>query len=102
MSASDPDSKIDLIDTSADIKRKMKKCFCEPGNVDENGLLAFCKFVAFPIQKGKGNGFFKDFCAESLQNSSSIDRINTVAQCALPTMKHYTMTLPHRKYIRPI
>jgi len=51
MSSSDEDSKIDLIDSAADVKRKLKKAFCEPGNVADNGILAFTKHVLFPALK---------------------------------------------------
>ena len=54
MSSSDEDSKIDLIDSPADVKRKLKKAFCEPGNVADNGILAFTKHVLFPALKLKG------------------------------------------------
>ena len=49
MSASDPNSKIDLIDTEAAIKKKIKKVFCEEGNVEKNPLLSFIKAVYFLI-----------------------------------------------------
>jgi len=49
MSASDEDSKIDLLDSAATVKKKISKAFCEEGNIDENGVLAFCKFVVFPV-----------------------------------------------------
>lgn len=51
MSASDPDSKIDFLDTPEAVKRKIKKAFCEEGNVTENGLLAFTKAVLIPISE---------------------------------------------------
>lgn len=51
MSSSDEDSKIDLIDSASDVKRKLKKAFCEPGNVADNGILAFTKHVLFPALK---------------------------------------------------
>merc|ERR1719317_64355 len=50
MSASNPDSKIDLLDGPNDVKKKLKKAFCEEGNITDNGLLSFAKFVIFPIQ----------------------------------------------------
>merc|ERR1719445_1871678 len=49
MSSSEADSKIDLLDSPADIKKKLKKAFCEPGNITDNGVLSFCKFVIFPV-----------------------------------------------------
>ena len=30
------------------------QAFCEPGNVEENGVLAFAKHVLFPVLDGKG------------------------------------------------
>lgn len=51
MSSSDPDSKIDFLDTPEAVKRKIKKAFCEEGNVTENGLLAFIKAVLIPISE---------------------------------------------------
>jgi tyrosyl-tRNA synthetase len=51
MSASVEDSKIDLLDTKDQIKKKLKKAFCEPGNIENNGILAFCKSVIFPLLK---------------------------------------------------
>ena len=30
------------------------QAFCEPGNVQENGILAFAKHVLFPVLDGTG------------------------------------------------
>ncbi|KAL3883708.1 hypothetical protein ACJMK2_029945 [Sinanodonta woodiana] len=49
MSSSDEESKIDLLDSPAQLKKKLKKAFCEPGNIKENGILSFCKHVLFPL-----------------------------------------------------
>lgn len=51
MSSSEQDSKIDLLDAPAIVKKKLKKAFCEPGNIQDNGVLAFVKHVLFPIFK---------------------------------------------------
>jgi len=56
MSSSEEDSKIDLLDTPATVKKKLKKAFCEPGNVTENGVLAFVKHVLFNLFR-PGEGF---------------------------------------------
>ncbi|KAJ8681572.1 hypothetical protein QAD02_017364 [Eretmocerus hayati] len=53
MSSSEEDSKIDLLDNAAAVKKKLKKAFCEPGNVTDNGLLSFSKSVLFPLMDGK-------------------------------------------------
>ncbi|KAM0728228.1 Tyrosine--tRNA ligase, cytoplasmic [Formica fusca] len=51
MSSSEEDSKIDLLDNAATIKKKLKKAFCEPGNIEDNGVLAFSKHILFPLFK---------------------------------------------------
>ncbi|KAM3965587.1 LOW QUALITY PROTEIN: tyrosyl-tRNA synthetase [Aphomia sociella] len=51
MSASEEDSKIDLLDNPANVKKKLKKAFCEPGNIVDNGVLSFSKYVIFPLLK---------------------------------------------------
>jgi tyrosyl-tRNA synthetase len=49
MSSSEPDSKVDLLDSKKDVERKIKRAFCEEGNVEDNGVLSFVKAVLFPI-----------------------------------------------------
>ena len=49
MSSSDIDSKIDLLDSPKDVKRKINRAFCEPGNIENNGLISFADAVLFPI-----------------------------------------------------
>ena len=58
MSSSEADSKIDLLDSAASVKKKMKKAFCEPGKVEGNGVLAFVKNVLFhTLQPNEGTFF---------------------------------------------
>lgn len=47
------ESKIDLLDSKEDVKKKLKKAFCEPGNIQNNGVLSFVKYVLFPLRGGK-------------------------------------------------
>ncbi|CAG8511354.1 11273_t:CDS:2 [Ambispora leptoticha] len=54
MSSSDVDSKIDLLDDEATVNKKLKKAFCEEGNITDNGVLSFVKSVLFPL--GSLNG----------------------------------------------
>lgn len=66
MSASDPNSKIDLLDAPDVSARKVKKANAPPKEVEGNGLLAFVEHVLFPasalldgervfkIEKGEG------------------------------------------------
>lgn len=51
MSSSEDESKIDLLDSPANVKKKLKKAFCEPGNIENNGVLSFVKHVVFPLFK---------------------------------------------------
>ncbi|VVC88177.1 tyrosine--tRNA ligase, cytoplasmic [Leptidea sinapis] len=51
MSASEEDSKIDLLDNPSNVKKKLKKAFCEPGNITDNGVLSFTKHVIFSLMK---------------------------------------------------
>jgi len=86
MSSSEEDSKIDLLDSAAAVKKKLKKAFCEPGNIADNGVLSFCKFVIFPVAlKGEkfkierpeahgGNVEFDDF--ESLEAAFGKEEIH--------------------------
>ncbi|KZW03144.1 tyrosine tRNA ligase [Exidia glandulosa HHB12029] len=51
MSSSDPNSKIDFLDPPDVVKSKIKKAFCEEGNIVDNGLLAFIRAVVIPIAR---------------------------------------------------
>ncbi|KAI8938959.1 hypothetical protein NX059_004809 [Plenodomus lindquistii] len=48
MSASDPDSKIDVLDNVDVVKKKLKKAFAPPKIVEENGVLSFVEYVLLP------------------------------------------------------
>ena len=78
MSSSEEDSKIDLLDSAANVKKKIKSAFCEPGNIEQNGILAFSKHVLFPLsrdgklvlhrpEKWGGNLVFENY--EDLENA---------------------------------
>jgi tyrosyl-tRNA synthetase len=45
MSSSDPNSKIDLIDSFDEIKKKLNKAYCPEKEVEGNGVLSFAKYV---------------------------------------------------------
>lgn len=51
MSSSDVDSKIDFLDSPADIKRKIKGAYCMPGEIENNGVIAFVGSVLMPIAR---------------------------------------------------
>ncbi len=57
MSSSDPNSKIDFLDTPQFVKSKIAKAHCAPGEVEGNGVLAFIGAVIIPIgELFKGQG----------------------------------------------
>ncbi|KAF8321262.1 tyrosine tRNA ligase [Clavulina sp. PMI_390] len=70
MSSSDPNSKIDFLDSPSVVKKKISAAVCEEGNID-NGVLAFCKILiwisnlrAESIAAGTGDPTKKPFVAE--------------------------------------
>ncbi|KAF2157861.1 tyrosyl-tRNA synthetase [Myriangium duriaei CBS 260.36] len=48
MSASDPDSKIDVLDAPEVVKKKLKKAYAVPKVVEDNGVLSFVEYVLLP------------------------------------------------------
>ncbi|QIW99778.1 hypothetical protein AMS68_005296 [Peltaster fructicola] len=56
MSSSDPDSKIDLVDTTDVVKKKLKKAFCPPKVVEGNGVISFTEYVLLPASALKNKG----------------------------------------------
>lgn len=60
MSASDPDSKIDILETPDIVKKKLKKAYAVPKEVAGNGLISFVEYVLLPVSalKTGGNGRF--------------------------------------------
>lgn len=57
MSSSEVESKIDLLDSEEDIKRKFSKAFCPAKEIKNNGVLALAKVVLFPMLKNKSKPF---------------------------------------------
>ena len=68
MSSSDPDSKVDFLDPPDAIRRKIKKAFCEEGNVADNGVLSFVEAVLIPISELR-----LERAASKAENNSSSD-----------------------------
>ena len=56
MSASDPDSKIDILETPEVVKKKLKKAYAAPKEVEGNGLISFVEYVLMPVSALKTNG----------------------------------------------
>ena len=59
MSSSDPDSKIDLLDSPDIVTKKIRKALAVPKVVEENGLLAFVEFVLLPSSGLSGRREFR-------------------------------------------
>ncbi|HLD72789.1 MAG TPA: tyrosine--tRNA ligase [Candidatus Nanoarchaeia archaeon] len=57
MSASDPHSKVDLLDDEKTVEEKLKKAYCEAGVVEDNGVLAFLKYIIMTLKKDRGEKF---------------------------------------------
>jgi tyrosyl-tRNA synthetase len=61
MSASDPDSKIDILDTADAVKKKLRKAYAAAGQVEGNGLISFVEYVLLPLsalRRDDGQGHF--------------------------------------------
>lgn len=63
MSKSIPDTAIFMTDSPEDVKRKISKAYCMDGQVEENPILEYCKYIIFAAKYLKGqedllsNGF---------------------------------------------
>ncbi len=57
MSASDPASKVDLLDSKEVIAAKLNKAFCPEGVVEDNGIMAFLKYVIMVLKEDNGEQF---------------------------------------------
>ena len=53
MSASNEDSKIDLLDTKNQIKKKINKAYCFPGDAEDNSLMTLLEKIIFPLLEYK-------------------------------------------------
>src|SRR5690606_24943837 len=49
MSKSDPESAIFMDDSEQDVNLKIKKAFCEPGNIQVNPLLEYVRYIVLPL-----------------------------------------------------
>ncbi|RDL30670.1 Tyrosine--tRNA ligase [Venustampulla echinocandica] len=59
MSASDPDSKIDLLDPPEVVNRKIKKATAAPRIIEDNGVIALVEFVLLPAADLSGSREFR-------------------------------------------
>jgi len=79
MSSSNHESKIDLLDTKNQIKSKINKCYCLPGDIEDNCLLTILEKMLFPMLKYKKLDFVinrKEKFGGPIVYTSIIDVIN--------------------------
>lgn len=57
MSASDASSKIDLLDSKEEITAKINKAYCPEGDLQENGIMTFMKYVIMTLKEDAGEKF---------------------------------------------
>ncbi|MFH0977871.1 MAG: tyrosine--tRNA ligase [Candidatus Woesearchaeota archaeon] len=57
MSASVEESKIDLMDSTETITRKLNKAYCPEGIVEGNGIMAFLRYVIMVIKQDRKENF---------------------------------------------
>jgi tyrosyl-tRNA synthetase len=56
MSSSDPDSKIDVLETADGVRKKLKKAHAAPKEVEGNGIISFVEYVLLPVSALKSGG----------------------------------------------
>lgn len=57
MSASDESSKIDLLDSQEVIAAKINKAYCPEGDLADNGIMIFMKYVIMTLKEDNGETF---------------------------------------------
>jgi tyrosyl-tRNA synthetase len=54
MSASDAGSKVNLTDSAEQVEEKIQGAYCPQGEVEDNGVLEYLKFLVFPVLDERG------------------------------------------------
>ncbi|WP_254534748.1 tyrosine--tRNA ligase [Halomarina litorea] len=57
MSASDAASKVNLTDTREQVAEKLQSAYCPMGEVEDNGVLEYVRFLVFPLLDERGETF---------------------------------------------
>ncbi|WP_330632202.1 tyrosine--tRNA ligase [Halocatena halophila] len=57
MSASDATSKVGLTDSPEAIQEKLQQAYCPQGELEDNGVLEYVKYLVFPILDDRGKSF---------------------------------------------
>ncbi|WP_336327482.1 tyrosine--tRNA ligase [Halovenus sp. HT40] len=57
MSASDAASKVNLTDSPEEVDEKINDAYCPMGEVEDNGVLEYLKYLVFPVLDERGENF---------------------------------------------
>lgn len=57
MSASEAASKVNLTDDADEITNKLNKAYCPQGEVEDNGVLEYVRFLVFPMLEARDESF---------------------------------------------
>lgn len=98
MSASDPDSKIDILDGPGAVKKKVRKAFAVAMEPEGNGMISFVEYVLLPVSELKqGKSEFKVRIREkeeptvyhdidSIKNDYKADKVSSLRKQASEMM----------------
>lgn len=108
MSSSDPNSKIDFLDSEKDVTTKVKKAFCPPKQLEGNGVLSFIEHAVLPASAlrspdGKASFVVERRDAEPLTYTNIDDlRRDYEADTIAPQSVKPAMTKALLELLRPI
>lgn len=57
MSASDAASKVSIHDDAETVQEKLSDAYCPAGEVEDNGVLEYCRYLVFPVLQQRGDAF---------------------------------------------
>ena len=60
MSASESDSTIDLTDDDGAVAEKVQAAYCPAGELEDNGVLEYLRYLVFPVLAERGESFRVD------------------------------------------
>jgi tyrosyl-tRNA synthetase len=83
MSASDPDSKIDILDTPDSVRKKVRKAYAAAGKPEGNGMISFVEYVLLPtsaLRSRDGKARFEVEPAEADKEPIVYSDINILKQ----------------------
>lgn len=112
MSKSNPDNTIFMDDTPVDVKRKITKAFCEPGNIIKNPLLDWIKWLILPITDSiticntiysdynKLESDFKEFVIHPSDLKKSM--IETINRLLEPVSEYFDVNLEASKLLEMV